>query len=85
MQAWRIPHPPVRGSSCLCTRPLVHHGFIKSWLSGGFNIKVLNHIMSIVDGWSRIGIDNTPRHQIFVTGESEGLHPVCVYYLQARA
>ena len=68
VQAWRIPHRPIRGSSWLCTRPLVHHGFIKSWLSGGFNDRVLNHIMGIVDGWHANWASGQRRFQIFVTG-----------------
>lgn len=32
--------------------------------------------MSIVDGWSGIRTESTSRHQVFVTGESEGLPPV---------
>lgn len=75
-QAWRIPHPPVRGSSLMCTRPLVHHGFIKSWLAGGFNDKVLNHVMSVVDGWNVHDIQSRSRFQIFVTGEIETAVPI---------
>lgn len=34
----------------LCgTQPLVHVGFMKAWLAGGFNETVINHIMQLVN------------------------------------
>ena len=63
MQAWRVAHPPVRGHALCGTQPLVHVGFMKAWLAGGFNEKVINHIMQLV---------NCPRAEsmkIYVTGQ----------------
>ncbi|KAA6428561.1 MAG: hypothetical protein FRX49_01437 [Trebouxia sp. A1-2] len=34
LQAWRVAHPPVRGHNWLFSRPLVHLGFLRSWLAG---------------------------------------------------
>lgn len=48
MQAWRVRHPPKRGQYLLGTQPLVHHGFLRSWLAGGLNEKVINHIVDII-------------------------------------
>ena len=48
LQAWRVTHPPARGHSFCGTRPMVHVGFMKSWLAGGFNHKVINRIMQLV-------------------------------------
>ena len=48
LQAWRIAHPPRRGTNWLGTRPLVHVGFLKSWLAGGLKYKVIDHILEAV-------------------------------------
>ncbi len=32
----------------MCTQPLVHGGFMKSWLAGALNVKVVNRIMHLV-------------------------------------
>ena len=48
LQAWRIAHPPRRGTNWLGTRPLVHVGFLKSWLAGGLKYKVVDHILEAV-------------------------------------
>lgn len=47
-QAWRIAHPPVRGKTWLGTRPMVHVGFLKSWLAGGLKLKVVNQVLEAV-------------------------------------
>lgn len=39
-QVWRAPHPPLRGSQLLGRRPLVHQGFLASWLCNGYDTKV---------------------------------------------
>ena len=49
LQAWRVAHPPVRGHPIFFSRPLVHVGFLQSWLAGGFNTKVVNRIMQMVN------------------------------------
>ena len=36
-QAWRVAHPPARGHWWLASRPLVHHGFYRSWVASGLN------------------------------------------------
>lgn len=38
----------MRGQTWLGTRPLVHVGFLKSWLAGGLNHKVIGYIMEAV-------------------------------------
>lgn len=49
VQAWRVAHPPVRGHNWLFSRPLVHVGFLQSWLAGAFNDKVVNRTMEVVN------------------------------------
>ncbi|KAL3149444.1 hypothetical protein ABBQ32_002237 [Trebouxia sp. C0010 RCD-2024] len=68
IQAWRVAHPPARGHTLCGTRPLVHVGFTRSWLAGGFNEKVINHIMELVNK-RRAGAG---RLNIYVTGHSLG-------------
>lgn len=36
-QVWRTAHPPLRGTQLLGRRPLVHKGFLASWLFKGYN------------------------------------------------
>lgn len=48
MQAWRVPHPPLRGHRLCGTQPLVHMGFLKCWQAGGFNQTVMKRIMELV-------------------------------------
>ena len=60
-----MAHPPIRGHNCIFTRPLVHVGFLQSWLAGGFNEKVLNRIMELVDSLK----PGTRKLEIIVTGE----------------
>ncbi|DBA92558.1 TPA: hypothetical protein ACH3X1_002782 [Trebouxia sp. C0004] len=49
LQAWRVAHPPVRGHNWLFSRPLVHVGFLRSWLAGAFSDKVVNRTMEVVN------------------------------------
>ncbi len=49
VQAWRVAHPPVRGHNWMFSRPLVHVGFLQSWLAGAFNDKVVNRTMEVVN------------------------------------
>ena len=64
VQAWRVPHPPVRGHRLCATQPLVHKGFLKCWQAGGFNHKVIKRIMELVQS-SKPGSDKL---KIYVTG-----------------
>ena len=48
------------------TRPLVHVGFLNSWLAGGFNDKVVNRAMEVVNGCK----PHTSKLKIYVTGKS---------------
>ncbi|DBA97089.1 hypothetical protein WJX77_003952 [Trebouxia sp. C0004] len=68
LQAWRVTHPPARGHTFCGTRPMVHVGFMKSWLAGGFNFKVINRIMQLVNS-CKAGADKL---KILVTGHSLG-------------
>jgi len=65
------PIPPTRGHKLMGTRPLVHVGFMKSWLAGGFNLKVINRIMQLVNS-RKAGADKL---KILVTGET---HSCCM-------
>ena len=38
----------MRGQTWLGTRPLVHVGFLKSWLAGGLKVKVVNKVLEAV-------------------------------------
>ena len=67
VQAWRIPHPPIRGTYWLGTRPLVHVGFLKSWLAGGLKHKVVSHILEAVRQCKQESGSDQPV-KIFVTG-----------------
>ena len=49
LQAWRVTHPPARGHKFCGTRPLVHVGFMKSWLAGSFDQKVISRVMELVE------------------------------------
>ncbi len=64
MQAWRVPHPPTRGHKLMGTRPLVHVGFMKSWLAGGFNLKVINRVMQLISARQ----DASAEVKVYVTG-----------------
>ncbi|KAA6428794.1 MAG: hypothetical protein FRX49_01669 [Trebouxia sp. A1-2] len=68
LQAWRVAHPPVRGHLIFFSRPLVHVGFLQSWLAGGFNTKVIKRIMEMVDR-RQPGSDKL---KIIITGHSLG-------------
>ena len=66
----------MRGHALCGTRPLVHVGFMKAWLAGAFNEKVINHVMQLV---------NRPRSEahgmkIYVTGQ---MHPSALVVLSA--
>ena len=67
LQAWRIAHPPMRGTNWLGTRPLVHVGFLKSWLAGGLKHKVVSHILEAVRQCKQESGSDQPV-KIFVTG-----------------
>ena len=69
MQAWRVPHPPARGKRCMGTRPLVHVGFLKSWLAGGLNQKVTSAVLKAV-GQCRKHLNPLDKITVFVTGMS---------------
>ncbi|KAL0050037.1 hypothetical protein WJX82_003243 [Trebouxia sp. C0006] len=71
LQAWRIAHPPMRGTKWLGTRPLVHVGFLKSWLAGGLKYKVVSHILEAVRQCKQESGSDQPV-KIFVTGHSLG-------------
>ena len=66
----------MRGQTLLRTRPLVHVGFLKSWLAGGLNEKVLARIMQLVMA-SPAG--NTQCLKIQVTGMPSCLLPTFTY------
>ncbi len=61
-----MAHPPVRGHHWMFTRPLVHVGFLKSWLAGGLNEKVVGRIMQLVNSCS--AHTHACPFRIYVTG-----------------
>ena len=68
LQAWRIAHPPVRGQTLLGTRPLVHVGFLKSWLAGNLNLKVINQVLEAVKQCKQQSNQPDKAVTVFVTG-----------------
>ena len=66
-QVWRMPHPPVRGSYWLRSRPMVHGGFLKSWMANGLQARVLALVREIVAQASVSSSD----FKVYVTGEWE--------------
>ncbi|CAL8466201.1 g5737 [Coccomyxa elongata] len=46
VQAWRTVHPPPRGR--WGRRPLVHVGFLRSWLRNGLDMRVKSRVMEII-------------------------------------
>ena len=46
VQAWRVVHPPRRGS--YGWRPLVHSGFNNSWTKNGLNCRVIDRVLQII-------------------------------------
>ena len=64
LQAWRAPHPPARGNLWLGTKPLVHVGFLKSWVAGGLNQRVVGRVSELVRAASAAGTT----FRIYVTG-----------------
>jgi len=46
------------------TRPLVHVGFMKSWLAGGFNLKVIKRVMQLISARQ----DASAEVKVYVTG-----------------
>ena len=69
LQAWRAPHPPARGNLWLGTKPLVHVGFLKSWVAGGLNQRVVGRVSELVRAASAAGT----ACRIYVTGVCAGL------------
>lgn len=61
-----MAHPPVRGQPWLFTQPLVHVGFLKSWLAGGLNEKVVTCILQLVQ--ARPAQAHAQPLRIYVTG-----------------
>ena len=74
VQAWRVAHPPVRGQAWLFSQPLVHVGFLKSWLAGGLNHKVVTRIMELVT--ARPAEAHCKPLRIYITGTLSTVHHV---------
>ena len=62
---WRLPHPPIRGSRMLSTRPYVHAGFLRSWTAQGFAERLVARVRDIVMG---MPTKEGRRARIYVTG-----------------
>ena len=65
VQAWRAVHPPVRGRAWLGRRPKVHAGFLKSWLAGNLNDKVVSSVLKALQDHK----GHSPINRIMVTGQ----------------
>ncbi len=59
-----------RGTSLLhpCSQPLVHVGFMKTWLAGNLNLKLIDRIMEIVQSW-KAEHDPSQAPKIYITGK----------------
>jgi len=55
------------GTTWLGSRPLVHVGFLKSWLAGGLKHKVVSHVLKAVRQCKQESQADQPV-KIFVTG-----------------
>lgn len=51
-QFWRSAHPPRRGVLLLGTQPLVHSGFLASWVRRGLDRQVLQRVRQVLQGLS---------------------------------
>ena len=69
VQAWRVAHPPTRGNRCMGTQPLVHVGFLKSWLAGNLNEKVTSAVFRAIQQ-CRKALQPSQKITVFVTGWS---------------
>ncbi|KAL4458650.1 hypothetical protein ABPG75_013515 [Micractinium tetrahymenae] len=49
-QFWRSPHPPRRGVFLLGTQPMVHTGFLASWVGRGLDRQVLQRVRQVLEG-----------------------------------
>ena len=58
----------MRGQAWLGSRPLVHVGFLKSWLAGGLKLKVVNKVLEAVQLCKQQSKSDGPV-TILVTGE----------------
>lgn len=59
------------------TRPLVHVGFLKSWLAGGLNDKVISAVLKAVLQ-CRKRLSSSDKITVYVTGDSTMVHCVWV-------
>ena len=62
-----MAHPPERGNYLLGTKPLVHVGFLKSWLAGGLDVKVVSHVAKVVQQCKEQSQSSQPV-TVYVTG-----------------
>ena len=53
-------------------RPLVHKGFLTSWLAGGFNDKVVSRTMEHVNKSK----SDPDKLKIYITGKPDGCTPL---------
>ncbi|KAK9814286.1 hypothetical protein WJX72_003434 [[Myrmecia] bisecta] len=65
---WWAAHPPKRGRLCMLNRPMVHSGFLDSWLANGLNLRVVECINRVLNGK---GVDRLAI-KVLVTGHSLG-------------
>eukprot|EP00803_Ostreobium_quekettii_P001664 evm.model.scf_661.6 EVM.evm.TU.scf_661.6 scf_661:45589-48045(-) len=68
LKMWRALHPPARGNYWRGTQPLVHKGFLLSWMACDFSMRVLQAVQRVL---------NSPQFdrsqmRVLVTGHSLG-------------
>ena len=61
----------MRGQTFLGTRPLVHVGFLKCWLAGGLNVKVVTAVTEAVQHCKQQSKSGQPV-TVLVTGRPQG-------------
>ena len=64
MQAWWTVHPPKRGRALALTRPFVHRGFLRSWVSNDLSERVVERVQQLVQAARGEG----RAIQVYVTG-----------------
>ncbi|KAK9814194.1 hypothetical protein WJX72_002000 [[Myrmecia] bisecta] len=68
LKLWWTAHPPLRGNLAMLNRPMVHSGFLASWLANGMNLRVVECVKRVVSGMAA----NSHNIKVYATGHSLG-------------